>query len=136
MEHREHYPHWLMVRSTPLSRALLVLFIFVTAVFTLLAWRSQKAESQIRANQHRIESVQEARTAALAARARIDHQNCLTTADFLRKFRSLEISGITQAEAAPVSAINTKAMKAHNIAVLRDLLAHTHLIDCGPAPGP
>lgn len=112
----------------------LILLVLVTFFFLVLGFRSQIADGQIKANQQRIEAIADQRNAAIQARAKIDHDTCLRTHDFLDSFRTLIQQAIDQTKAAPVTPVNTSAQKAKSLATLTSLLGHINPPECGPAP--
>lgn len=118
------------VRSTQLSRFLLVVFLFVTFVFGVLSYRSEQADRRITANQHRIEQVVHAREITLARRAVIDQRFCDSTQTAFNAIREVIATGLQRLEATHPTDPAARALRAQQIQTSKDLLLKLGPISC------
>lgn len=124
------------VNAHRLSRALLAIFLFVTFVFAVLAYRSERADQRITANQHRVEQLVQAREEAIKRRAVIDEKFCTTTQTAFNAIREVIVTGLKQLEASHPTDPAARAVRAQQIRTSHDLLDKLQPISCGPDASP
>lgn len=128
---------WSRVTRNPM----LVLLIFVTAVFGLLAYRSERADDRqdhafalIQENQKAIQAQADDRQKRIEDRQIIDRDACLKTQTAFDALRGVIDTGLKQAKVTPAPDAASQALLDQQIKTLTDLHNKIQPITCPPAP--
>lgn len=117
-------------RAAVSTHGLLIMFLFVTFIFAVLAYRSELADRRIAANQNRIEQIVHSREIALAKRAVIDLKFCTNTQTAFNAIRDVIVTGLRQLEASHPTDPAAQAVRRQQIQTSHDLLAGLQPISC------
>lgn len=112
-----------------------ILLIFITAIFTLLAYRIERDQSAIKHNERQIAALADARQAGIDHRAGIDANFCAATRSALVAISGVIHEGLTEILKTPVPKDPTlRRTRQHQIDVSRELLGQIKPITCPPPP--